>query len=428
VAVTGGQHGGVLLRVVGGGGVDVLDDSAGGGTRFSSAQDRSESNHRVVAGPGTHWDHRPYPPPPPNKHADWIPARDWGRVTGPLFQASFGSDYGLLVGGSLNTIGYGFRKDPWSDKQSLKLLYSTKETGVRGTYLGQFRFENSPLRLGIGALGSNIEVGHFYGDGNATTSPADESPYKVQQDRYEMEPALIYGPTSNLDLSLGLVVKHDRTDPRDNPVLNAAPFYGQGNFTQLGASARLRFDGTDRRALPRKGVLVTGTGRLYPALADVTDTFGEVHGEARAYLATPNERGITLALKAGGQKVFGTYPFFESAFIGGKTPFSLLEPGGSSSVRGLPAQRYAGDGSLYGGSELYLPITKAFLLVPGQLGLMGFYDIGRVFLDGETSDRWHHGAGGGIFFTTPGRHSLLSVQVGRSEGNTAYYVRGGLVF
>ena len=220
------------------------------------------------------------------------------------------------------------------------------------------------------------------------------------------------------------MAKHDRTDPRDNPVLNAEPFYGQGNFTQLGASARVRFDGTDHRALPRKGVIVTATGRLYPALADVTDTFGEVHGEARAYLATRNERGITLALKAGGQKVFGTYPFFESAFIGGKTPFSLLEPGGGSSVRGLPAQRYAGDGSLYGGSELYLPITKAFLLVPGQLGVMGFYDIGRVFLDGETSDRWHHGAGGGIFFTTPGRHSLLSVQVGRSEGNTAYYVRG----
>ena len=94
VAVTGGHHGGVLLRVVGGDGVDVLDDSAGGGTRFSAAQDQSESRYRVAAGPGTHWDRRPYPPPPPNKRADWIPARDWGRVTGPLFQASFGSDYG----------------------------------------------------------------------------------------------------------------------------------------------------------------------------------------------------------------------------------------------------------------------------------------------------------------------------------------------
>jgi Omp85 superfamily domain len=427
VVVTGGHRGGVLLRVVGGEGVDVLDDSAGGGTRFSAAQDHSES-YRVAAGPGTHWDRRAYPPPPPNKNADWIPARDWGRVTGPLFQASFGSDYGVLIGGSLNTIGYGFRKDPWSDKQSLKLLYSTKETGVRGTYLGQFRFENSPLRLGIAALGSNIEIGHFYGEGNATAFSGDENPYKLQQDRYELEPALIYGPSANLDISLGFVAKHDRTDPRDNPVLNAGPFYGQENFTQLGASARFRFDATDHLALPRKGVLVTGTGRFYPAVSDVTEAFGEVHGEARVYMATRGERGITLTLNAGGQKVFGTHPFFESAFLGGKTPFSLLEPGGGSAVRGLPAQRYAGDGSAYGGADLYLPITKAFLFVPGQLGLMGFYDIGRVFLDGESSDKWHHGAGGGLFFTTPGRHSLVSFQVARSEGQTAYYVRTGLVF
>jgi hypothetical protein len=424
VVVTGGRRGGVLLRVVGGDGVDVLDDSAGGGTRFS-ASDRED---RLVAGPGTHWDRRPYPPPPPNKNADWIPARDWGRTWGPLFLFSFGSDYGALIGGSLNTIGYGFRKDPWSDKQSLKLLYSTKEAGFRGTYLGQFRFENSPFRIGLAALGSGIEIARFFGSGNTTTFEGEEDTYKVEQDRFEFEPAFIYGPNDNLDLSLGVAIKYDKTEPRDNPVLNGEPFYGQGDFTQLGVSARFRFDGTDHRALPRKGVFLTGTGRLYPAVADVADTFGEVHGEARSYLSTRNDKALTLALRAGGQKVFGTHPFWESAFIGGKTPFSLMEPGGGSSVRGLPSQRYAGNGSLFGGAELYLPITNAFLLVPGQIGVMGFFDVGRVFVDGETSDRWHHGAGGGLFFTTPGRHSLFSVQVATSEGNTAFYIRGGLVF
>jgi hypothetical protein len=428
VVVTGGHEGGVLLRVVGGDGVDVLDDSAGGGTRFSAAQDQSEGNYRVAPGPGTHWDRRPYPPPPPSKNADWIPARDWGRTTGPLLLLSYGGDYGALVGGSLNTTGYGFRKDPWSDNQSLRLVYSTKEAGFRGTYLGQFRFENSPWRVGIGALGSGIEVSRFFGSGNTTTFEGNEDTYKLEQDRFEIEPALIYGPNPNLDLSLGVVAKYDNTEPRDNPALEGEPLYGQGKFTEVGASARFRFDGTDHRALPRKGVLLNGTGRFYPAVADVTDAFGEVHGDARAYLSTPNDRGITLAMRAGGQKVFGTHPFFESAFLGGKTPFSLLEPGGGSSIRGLPDQRYAGDASLYSGADLYLPIMKASLLVPGQLGLMGFYDVGRVFLDGESSDRWHHGAGGGIFFTTPGRHSLMSVQVARSEGKSVVYVRGGLVF
>jgi Omp85 superfamily domain len=425
IVVTGGHHDGVLLRVVGGEGADVLDDSAGGGTRFSASQ----TEDRVARGPDTDWDRRPYPPPPPNKNADWIPARDWGRVSGPLFQLAYGSDYGVLVGGSFTTTGYGFRKDPWSDRQTVKVLYSTSESGFRGTYVGQFRFENSPLRLGLAALGSGIEVSRFFGSGNTSAFEGEEDTYKLEQDRFQFEPAIIYGPNANTDISLGLIVKYDKTEPRDNPVLNEQPFYGQGDFTQYGASLRFRFDGTDHLALPHNGVLVIANGIVYPSIGDVTKTFGEVHGEARYYLATRNERAVTLALRAGGQKVFGnTYPFFESAFIGGKTPLSVFEPGGGSSVRGLPAQRYAGDGSVFGGAELYLPVTKAFLLVPGQIGLMGLFDVGRVYLDGETSDRWHHGAGGGLFFATPGRHSLFSLQYARSEGNSAFYIRGSLAF
>jgi hypothetical protein len=57
-----------------------------------------------------------------------------------------------------------------------------------------------------------------------------------------------------------------------------------------------------------------------------------------------------------------------------------------------------------------------------------FHDPGRVFLDGESADQWSHGAGGGLFFITPGRRRLMSLQVARSERSTAVYVRAGLVF
>src|SRR4029453_3109378 len=120
------------------------------------------------------------------------------------------------------------------------------------------------------------------------------------------------------------------THPRDNPTLAGQPFYGDGKFTQFGVTSRVLIDGTDGLALPRKGVTFSATGAYYPAMADVTDAFGEVHGHARAYLSTKGDRGLTLSLKAGGQRVFGTYPFFESAFLGGKTQFSPLEPGGGS--------------------------------------------------------------------------------------------------
>jgi hypothetical protein len=424
VLVTGGPRRGTLLRVVGADGADVLDDSAGGGTRFSG----SGTSHRVAAGPGTRWDRRPYTPPPPACGAEWVPARDFGRVTAPLLQISGGTDLGALIGGSLDTVGYGFRKDPWADEQSLKVVYATDAASVRGTYLGQFRFENSSFRIGVAALGSGIETGHFFGSGNATTYEGSQDAYQIEQDRFELEAGLIYGPSDRLELSLGPVVRFDRTEPGDNPVLGAAPVYGEGNFTQAGLSARVRFDATGGLSLPRTGVLLTGTARYYPALADVAESYGGFYGDVRGYLSTPGVKGLTLAVRAGGQKVFGAHPFFDSAFIGGQTPFGLFEPGGGSSVRGLPPQRYAGDGSLYGGAELYLPILGATLFVPGHVGVMGFFDVGRVWQEGESSNRWHHGSGGGLFFSTPGRHAIVSLQAGASESDTAFYLRTTLAF
>ncbi len=424
VVVTGGRHGGVTLRVIAGDGKDTLDDSQGGGTRYYA----SAAQARMVPGPGTHWDRRPYLAPPHGGRADWMPQRDWGRFSGPLFLAGYGSDYGLLVGGALNTTAYGFRKDPWAEKQSLRLLYSTAQSSIRGTYLGQFRFENSPWRIALFALGSGIETLRYYGQGNETTSQGDQDLYRVHQNRGQAEVALVWSGVPKTDVSLGVTARYNDTDPRNNPVLGVPSFYGDGRFTQLGVTSRLLFDGTGDLALPRGGVILAASGAFYPALADTTDPFGDVHAVARVYLATKGDRGVTLSLKAGGQRVFGPHPFFDSAFIGGRVPFNPLEPGGGGAVRGLPAQRYAGDGSLFGGAELYLTLTRAFVAVPGRIGLMGFYDVGRVYLEGESSSRWHDGQGGGIFFVTPGRRNLVSVSIGRSEGNTAYYLRAGFAF
>jgi hypothetical protein len=423
VVVTGGRHRGVLFRVVAGAG-DRVDDSEGGGTRVSDP-----GGHALfVRGPGSSLDTRPYAAPAPNKSGEWIPARDWGRRSGPLFLASFGSDYGVLIGGALNTTGFGFRKNPWSDRQSLRLLYSTKLRSLRGTYLGEFRFENSPFRLALFALGSGIEVSSFFGSGNGTTFSGDQNDFKIEQDRFHLEPALVYSAGRNTDVSLGLVAKYNNTEPRTNPVLGTASFYGAGAFTEVGLSARLRYDATGGLALPRRGGFASAGVALYPKLADATSSFGEIHGQARGFVSLGGDRAPTLAVKAGGQRVWGAHPFFESAFIGGKTSFNPLEPAGGSSVRGLPPERYAGDGSLFGNADLYLPVTRAFLFVPGQLGVTAFYDVGRVFLAGDLAKRWHDGYGGGVFFATPGRHNLITLSVARSEGNTAYYLRAGFLF
>jgi outer membrane protein assembly factor BamA len=212
-------------------------------------------------------------------------------------------------------------------------------------------------------------------------------------------------------------------------VLGTAEVYGEGRFGQLGAAVAVEIDTTEELALPTRGLRFDLAGTLYPTVWDVDSTFGKVFADARVFLAPTGSWQPTLVLAAGGQKVFGDAPYFESAFLGGRARLGRYEPGGQGAVRGLRPQRYAGDASLYGNADLYLPVTRAsFLGIPLQFGLHGFADAGRVYVEGESSDTWHHGLGGGLYFASPGRRNLFSFTLARSEGRTAFYLRTGFAF
>jgi hypothetical protein len=405
--VTKGPKGGIAVRVIGGLGEDAIDDSAVGGLRVSDAEARTV----VEKGPGTSLDTRPYTPKP-NARGWWIPPRDWGRRTlFPVTRLTASSDHWAVLNVGLKSTGYGFRKDPFSDQHSLRVSYASRLTEFRGEYDGRFRFEGSRAEAGIRAAASGFEIVRFYGFGNESRAPLAARNYRVNQDQFSLEPTLSLPLGNRASFSLGGIVKRVLTHERPDSLLATARPYGIEDTTQLGGRVGLELDTTDRSGLPNRGVRIRTGGTLYPRIAGLDDAFGEVHGEASAWLSA----GATLALRAGGKRVFGSYPFYEAAFLGG-----------SSSLRGLPLQRYAGDAALHGGAELFIPVTKAFLLVPGEIGIFGLADVGRVYLDGEDSNRWHKGFGGGLYFTSPNRNNSFELSLARSEGRNGIYLRVGL--
>ena len=198
---------------------------------------------------------------------------------------------------------------------------------------------------------------------------------------------------------------------------------------EIGSRLRPRLDTTDKPAWPSRGVRFWLGAQGYPEALDIDDPFGEVHGEITTYLSPSVPGKVILMLRGGGKKVFGDFPYFESAFLGGRavTPTGGLakDPG---VARGLQPQRYAGDGVLYGNAELRLALGKFFVFVPGEIGVLGLYDIGRVYLDGEDSNKWHHGVGGGLWFASPNRRNSVTLSLAKSEGRTGFYIKTGLAF
>ena len=59
----------------------------------------------------------------------------------------------------------------------------------------------------------------------------------------------------------------------------------------------------------------------------------------------------------------------------------------------------------------------------------GLADAGRVWIPGESSDRWHAAAGGGLWLAWQHRRAnTLSIALARSPERTATYVRVGFMF
>jgi hypothetical protein len=162
------------------------------------------------------------------------------------------------------------------------------------------------------------------------------------------------------------------------------------------------------------GVRVKGDGFFYPQAWDVTHAFGGLEGSVRAYLAGSRAE---LAARVGGRRVWGDYPWHEAAFVGG-----------SKNVRGYRKNRFAGDGSLYGNLELRLWLLRGRLIAPGRWGVFGFGDVGRVYLEGEPSDRWHPAVGGGLFFQMLTLNSILHAAMAWSDEDRRFYVDYGFAF
>ncbi len=88
--------------------------------------------------------------------------------------------------------------------------------------------------------------------------------------------------------------------------------------------------------------------------------------------------------------------------------------------------RFAGDAAAYGNAELRLDVAPIFLVLPGRFGIFGIGDIGRVWLEGQSSDWWHPAVGGGIWMSFMTEAYTASIGVTRSEVGTSLRQRTGV--
>jgi len=390
-----GSGGGPLLRVIAPEGTAV---SGGGASRLKRYHDTDPDQPDSLPG------------------AEQAP-RDWGSLWRFNPVLAHTPDIGFVFGMAPSVSRYGFRKHPYAARYEFRAAYATSAGDFRIDFRGDWRREMSRTHVLLDAHYSGIEVVRFFGFGNETLRTQPDEFFRVRQEQFVVAPSLGWSAAGRLRMSAGPVLKHATTDLDTPSLISLTRPYGSDDFTQLGARAGLEYDTRDVAANPRRGVHFAAGGSVYPGIFDVTSTFGEVHGEAATFLHASMPLEPVLALRAGAKRVWGTYPFHEAAAVGG-----------ASTVRGLRSDRYLGDAAVFANAELRLRLTRFDVVLPGEMGVFGLGDAGRVWLEGESSDTWHTGVGGGLWFAFLSRASTMTLAIARGDDRTAFYLRAGFGF
>lgn len=413
--VTGHGQSSILVRVIGGNGTNTFVDSSANdhSTRFYDAG----ATHGVEYGLDTlferlPWEHRG------GRLTEAVP--NFGATLLPVAGLSDDRSIGYAPRLGLARYTYGFMDRPYASMLRLDAEYAPFWRGGRISFTADRRFESTPFHAMLFGRVSDMQFVNYHVPGNATSDSALPDTYFETHDRqWLVNPSIGLALGSWTDITVGPVLQYVTTDTLRSPSLAKERPYGFGNFSEAGVLLDARYDRRLDRENPTKAtnrIFAEAMGAYYPTAMDVRSAFGSASLSLGSALVLPLPTHPILNTRAGGKKLWGDFPFFEAATIGGLR-----------TTRFLDTQRYAGDASLYGTTELLVPLTRFTFMIPAQAGIVGVADAGRVYVDGQSPGGWHSTTGEGIWFGRVYGSQTLTILRTTEPGHT-YQIRLGLGF
>ena len=415
--IVAGDPSPIKLRLMGGNGDDHYVDETTG--RNVLVYDDDGDNEYDLGPDGwldeTRWDE---PDEIPDIDYVWE-ARDWGSNWVPMPYATYDPDVGPYVGASVTRYGFGFRRNPWRSNLTVAAAFGP----ALGRTLGKVRWTRTlttgGLRGGFDVDWRTVANERFFGFGNETEEFGSDF---HRSERSDLEIGLRIESAQDQALSVfaGPVLRiSGAVEPEPGTIFETTQPYGAGDFQQLGGQAGIAVEKVDRPGFPGTGGAIVVTGRFFPPMLDVTEEFGSVRAIGRGYLAA--DEGVPLEpalhVRIGAEKVWGDAPFHELAALGG-----------AESLPGYRSRRFLGNESLSGGALVRLKLVHLGWLASTNVGVHGIASTGRVWLDGESSDTWHAGYGGGAWFRPRSVDTALSLSLVTGEDRTRFYLQLGFPF
>ncbi|UYQ93366.1 BamA/TamA family outer membrane protein [Chitinophaga horti] len=346
----------------------------------------------------------------------------------PLVFAAYNLDDGISLGAGVQYTNHGFRKLPFKSKQTLTFSHAIATQAYNFHYNGHFTDVIGRTDLLVdGRARAPHNTINFFGLGNDTKFDKEvtEKPIQYYRTRFNYYTAdvllstklgnkinVAYGPTVN-------VYSFDRQDNDDRYINNfddnkLDSFSINQHKYHAGGKLRLEIDTRNNTLIPSRGIHWTTTLTGNVGLNDFSRNYSQLKSDLSLYLSFREPANFVVVTRFGAGHTWGSYEYFQA-----------LSLGSNSNLRGFRNNRFAGRTMAYNNTEFRLKLFQfSTRVLPATVGLIGFNDVGRVWVPDEKSSSWHDGYGGG-FYLSPINMFIITAELAHSkEGLLPYFSLG----
>jgi hypothetical protein len=350
------------------------------------------------------------------------------NVFNPGLVIGYNIDDGVFIGPKFRYTTHGFRKEPYSTQHDFAAAHSLRTSSWYFNYQGDF----------VQALGSNdlllramvrapINVINFFGYGNNTVLNTDEvlffrSRYNIINASALMRRQLqswmrvLIGPTYQyfklpFKENIGKFVNNTAVNGLDPETLYLPHSY-------LGAEAMLDINSKNNQVIPTRGFVLDAGIRQYFGLNNQSHTLTQFRWDMSIFASFVPQTVYVFATRFGYYRNFGKFEFPQANYLSG-----------TDNLRGFRRNRFAGRSMFFNNSELRFKLGSfSTYLFPGSLGVLLFHDVGRVWVDDESSNKWHNGYGGGLWISPVQRFVITATVAHSREEKLLPYIGFGFQF
>jgi len=307
----------------------------------------------------------------------------------------YNPDDGVKIGAVVNYTKNGFKQNPFTQKHTFKANYYFATNGFELMYNARFpqAIGKWDLELESRVTSANFAINYF-GYGNETVNNdedlgMDYNRVRIQQ--YKFAPLLKKTGRYGSEITFKASFESIEVEETNSRFINIPGIVNPDVFTPqqfLGATIAYGFENYDNRSNPTLGMGFLISGSWKTNLDDSRRNFPQLESKLNFNHKIDSKGNFVLATLLKGKVLLNdNFEFYQGATLGG-----------DYDLRGFRNERFLGKQSFFQSSDLRISVGKIKgSLVPMSYGILGGFDYGRVWLDGETSDKWHRSYGGGLW-------------------------------